>query len=210
MKLEMLSVNVARPEVLALAGERKIMSAIAKKPVAGPDIRILAGTLEGDAVADRRVHGGPDKAVYAYAADNWPWWRDEHGFTCAPGAFGENLTLSGADETQIRIGDRFQWGEALLEVAQPREPCFKFQIHTGRRESAALMTVSGRCGWYLRVLQPGAAAVNAPMERILASDGPTIRETFHALVNHNTRDEERQRIAAHPALARSFRFGLLR
>src|SRR5262245_16335871 len=130
MKLALLSVNVSQPKVLARVGEEVVMSAIGKAPVATQDIRVLKETLEGDRVADPTVHGGADKAVYAYPADNWPWWQNEHALACRPGAFGENLTLSGADETGVRIGDRFSWGDALLEVSQPRQPCFKFQLHT--------------------------------------------------------------------------------
>jgi MOSC domain-containing protein YiiM len=210
MKLALLSVNVSQPKLLAQVDEQVVMSAIGKEPVATKDIRVLKETLDGDRVADRTVHGGADKAVYAYPADNWPWWRNEHGLACRPGAFGENLTVEGADESGVRIGDQFSWGDALLEVSQPRQPCFKFQLHTGRPEAAALMTIHARCGWYFRVIREGLAPVAGVLERTHASDGPSVREAFIAAMHRRTSEEDRNRIAGHPALARSFRAALLR
>jgi MOSC domain-containing protein YiiM len=210
MTLALLSVNVAQPRVLAHVDGEPVLSAIGKQPVSGHEIRVLKETLDGDRVADPTVHGGADKAVYAYPADNWPWWESEHGFSCRPGAFGENLTVSGADEVQVRIGDRFAWGEAVLEVSQPRQPCFKFALHSGRPEAGTVMTLSGRCGWYFRVIEEGVAPVTGPLARILESDGPTVRETFIAAMHRRTSEEERRRIADHPALSRAFRAALLR
>lgn len=210
LELQLRSVNVAQPSVLATIDGEEIRSGIAKRPVAGPEIRVLAETLEGDRVADRSVHGGPDKSVYAYSADHWDWWQHEHGLACRPGTFGENLTLTGADETEIRIGDRFAWGEAVLEVSQPRQPCFKFPLHTGMAQSGALMTLSGRCGWYLRVIRQGAAPVAGALTRVHASDGPSVRESFIAVQHRKTSAEARARMAAHPAMAAAFRQALLR
>jgi MOSC domain-containing protein YiiM len=210
MKLALLSVNVSLPKPLAQVDDQIVMSAIGKGPVTTREIRVLWETLEGDAVADRAVHGGADKAVYAYPADNWPWWRTEHALACKPGAFGENLTVEGADESGVRIGDQFSWGDALLEVSQPRQPCFKFQLHTGRPDAAALMTIHARCGWYFRVIREGIAPVAGILKRTHASDGPSVREAFIAAMHRRTGEEDRKRIAAHPALARSFRATLLR
>jgi MOSC domain-containing protein YiiM len=145
-----------------------------------------------------------------YSADHWGWWTNEHGLICTTGTFGENLTLTGADETEIRIGDRFAWGEAILEVSQPRQPCFKFPLHTGEPRSAALTTISGRCGWYLRVIRQGAALVKGTLTRIHAGDGPSVREAFVAVQHRKTSAEDRARMAAHPAMAAAFREALLR
>ena len=210
MTLALLSANVAQPRVLAHVDGEPVLSAIGKQPTSLTEIRVFKETLDGDRVADRTVHGGADKAVYAYLADNWPWWEGEHDLSCRPGAFGENLTVSGADETQVRIGDRFRWGEAVLEVSQPRQPCFKFQLHAGRQAAAALMTLSGRCGWYFRVIEEGMAPVTGPLARVGESDGPTVREAFVAAMHRRTSEDERRRIADHPAMARAFRATLLR
>lgn len=210
MNLDVLSVNVARPRVLAVIDGEEVISAIDKKPVMLPQIAVGKTNLEGDGQADLSVHGGPDKAVYAYPADNWTWWRGDPAFEAYPGAFGENLTLSGADETGVRIGDRFRWGSALMEISQPRQPCFKLQILARRMDIAQLLTLSGRCGWYLRVLEPGVAPVGAPLTRVAEGEGVSVRETFLAAFNRRVPQETREAIAAHPALARAWKRALLR
>src|SRR5882724_7357343 len=181
LELRILSVNVARPRLLALDNGETFTSAIGKQPLAARTVTVGRTNLDGDAQADLEHHGGAVKAVYAYPADHWPWWETEHGFSCRPGAFGENLTLEGADETSVAIGDRFEWGEALLEITQPRVPCFKFQFHSARADAGALMTLSARCGWYFRVLAEGTAPVGgACLNRTAIGEGPSVREAFIA------------------------------
>ena len=183
MQLRVLSVNVSRPKVIAVVNGDSVLSGIAKKPLGLANVSVSALNIEGDQQADLTVHGGPDKAVYAYAASHWPWWEREHHLPCAPGTFGENLTLDTGDETEVSIGDRFLWGDVEMEVAQPRAPCFKFGLHTGRSDAAQLMAVSGRCGFYLRVTRAGRAQVeNAVLERSYASGAATVREAFHAVL----------------------------
>lgn len=205
MPLKLLSVNIARPKIIGTVNGEDIHSAIAKQP-AGGSLLVSATGIEGDAVADPSVHGGLDKAVYAYPADNWAWWEREHAIACAPATFGENLTLEGADETQIHIGDRFQWGEAILEVAQPRGPCFKLGIHTGKPDAPQVMTLSGRTGWYCRVLQPGRPGTT--ITRIYASNSPNVREAFFARHNRDVSKDLLERVRAAPALAENWRRGV--
>ncbi len=204
MQLKLLSVNIAKPKIIATVNGEAVMSAIGKRPVHGP-VFVSETGIEGDEVADRLKHGGPDKAVYVYPADHWPWWEGEHNLACAPATFGENLTLQGADETQMRIGDRFQWGEAVLEVAQPRGPCFKLAIHTGNPRAPQIMTLSGRTGWYCRVLQPGRAGAN--FVRIATGDAPSVREAFFARHDPAAPRELVARVVACPALAENWRQG---
>jgi len=209
--LKLISVNVARPRVIGYARGLPVHSGIAKRPVAAHTIEVGQTNLAGDAQADLSVHGGLDKAVYAYPAEHWPWWEREHGFACHAGRFGENLTLEGAHETAVRIGDRFAWGETILEVSQPRTPCFKLQIHAGRAEIAGLMTVSGRCGWYFRVIATGAAPTgNATLTRIAWSDGPSVAETFAAMTNPRFDRARRAIISECQALTGSWRDALAR
>jgi len=205
--MQLLSVNVARPKRIATINGEEIYSAIGKKPVTG---RVFVGVngIEGDEVGDPSVHGGPDKAVYAYPADNWPWWEREHNLPCAPATFGENLTLEGADENTIRIGDRFQWGDCVLEVAQPRWPCFKLGIHTGRPDAPQIMTLSGLCGWYLRVLQEGLSGTT--ITRIFTSDAPSVREAFFARHNPHFSKDAVARVHDTPALAENWRQAVAR
>jgi MOSC domain-containing protein YiiM len=207
VQLRLLSVNIARPQIIATVKGEDIVSAIGKKPVSD-SVFVSRTGIEGDAVGDPSVHGGPDKAVYAYPADNWPWWERELGLACAPATFGENLTLQGADESGIRIGDRFQWGDAILEVAQPRGPCFKLGIHTGRPEAPQLMTLSGRVGWYLRVLKEGLSGTT--ITRIFASDAPSVRDAFFARHNPAASRDLVARVHDAPALAENWRKALAR
>lgn len=197
MKLRILSVNVDRPRTIAMMNGAPVRSGIGKRPV-GRD-RIFAGktNLEGDGQADLTVHGGPDKAVYAYPASHWPWWENEHRLACAPATFGENLTLESGDETEICIGDRFVWGDAELEVAQPRAPCFKLAIHTLRPDAPSLMTASGRCGFYLRVTREGDVPIEAAyLTRSFASGSATVRDAFFAVLGKAPVESLRQVLAA--------------
>lgn len=206
MKLRILSVNVGRPKTIALMNGERVLSGIGKKLAGRDSVFVGRANIEGDGQADLSVHGGPDKAVYAYSADHWPWWEREHSLACAPGTFGENLTVEGADETRISIGDRFAWGDVELEVAQPRAPCFKFNIHTQRADAAQLMTLSGRCGFYLRVTKEGFAPVEgAALWRSFASGGVNVREAFFAGLQPRAERDSLRRVLAAPALAENWR-----
>ncbi|HSM95076.1 MAG TPA: MOSC domain-containing protein [Rhizomicrobium sp.] len=174
-----------------------MLSGIAKRPLDRDRVHVDRLNIDGDGQADLTVHGGPDKAVYAYCASHWPWWEAEHHLACKPGTFGENLTLESGDETEICIGDRFRWGDVEMEVAQPRAPCFKFAIHTRRDNAAPLMTVSGRCGFYLRVIREGFAPVeNAALERVHASGAANVREAFFAVLGKTSEDSLRRVLEA--------------
>jgi MOSC domain-containing protein YiiM len=212
LALTLLSVNVGRPRIIGERDGAPIISAFVKTPVTAPVIRVGHMALDGDEQADRDNHGGPDCAVYAYPADHWEWWEKEHRFPCAPGTFGENLTLGGADEATIAIGDRFRWGEAVLEVSQPRTPCYKFQHVSGRADGPALMTLSGRCGWHFRVVAPGEAPVKGgQLVRVQTSGGPRVRDVFLAASDRRTEPEARLWLAAAaPALSLEWRRKLRR
>lgn len=206
LELRILSVNVALPE---FAGERNgepFYSAFRKRPVVTPSIEVSELGLAGDGHADLSVHGGPDRAVYAYPADNWAWWDREHDFPSAAGVFGENLTVSGADETEVRIGDRFSWGPVLLEVSQPRTPCHKLQRFSRRDDASTLMTLSGRTGWHFRVLTPGTAPAKlGRLERIELGGGPNVRELYLAAWDRQLSRERREELARTPALSEAWR-----
>lgn len=176
--LSLVAVNIARPRVIATQRGTDVLSGIDKRPLQGGTVFVGKTGIDGDGQADLENHGGLEKAVYAYPTANWPWWESKLQVSCRPGLFGENLTLSGADETGIRIGDRFQWGDAVLEVSQPRAPCFKLDIHMDRPNASQVMTLAARCGWYLRVLNEGSAPVEGELVRLFQSDSPTIREAF--------------------------------
>lgn len=205
MRLRILSVNVGRPKIVALMNGEPVRSGIGKRPVGRDRVFVDKLNIDGDGQADLTVHGGFDKAVYAYPASHWPWWETEHHLACSPGTFGENLTLESSDETEICIGDRFRWGDVEMEVAQPRAPCFKFAIHTQRSDAPQLMTLTGRCGFYLRVTQEGfAPAEDAWLERIHASGAANVREAFFAVLGR-VPNEILKHVLAAPGLAESWR-----
>src|SRR5881628_2497792 len=124
--MSVISANVGLPQNI-LIGERSVATGIFKQPVGGR-VRVGKVNLDGDRQADLRVHGGPDKAVYAYAHEDTAFWERELGRELGPAAFGENLTTEGMDLTNAPIGERWAVGSALLEVCQPRFPCFKLGI----------------------------------------------------------------------------------
>jgi MOSC domain-containing protein YiiM len=158
------SVNAGRPRQLAARGGRAIMSAIGKTPVAGR-VRVEGVNVAGDDQADRRVHGGPDKAVYAYAAEDTDWWAGELGRDdLGPGVFGENLTLRGVDVTGALVGERWRVGDVELEVCQPRLPCFKLGLRFGDPGMLKRFAVAGRPGAYLRILREGALGAGDAVE----------------------------------------------
>lgn len=205
LKLRVVSVNVALPRVVGERDGEPLISAFHKRPVTAATIAVGALGLAGDAQANLEKHGGPDRAVYCYPADNWAWWENEKRFPCAPGTFGENLTLEGADEDAIFIGDRFAWGETLLEVSQPRTPCHKLQRFSGRDDASAIMTLSGRCGWHFRVLATGTAPVKSGLlARMARSGGPSVREIFLAGSDRRTDPARRFALANAPGLAEAW------
>ncbi len=201
----LISVNIARPRVIARRHGTDVLSGIDKRPVTGGTVLVGGSGIEGDGQADLENHGGIDKAVYAYPAANWAWWESEAEIACRPGLFGENLTLSGGDETEVRIGDRFAWGDVVLEVSQPRAPCFKLGIHLSRPDAPQVMTLAGRCGWYLRVAREGAAPVGGDLVRVVSSDSPTVREAFCAVFSSALDMALLRRIHEAPALSPAWR-----
>ena len=151
------------PEYLGDFRGHRITSGIAKRPVSAEYLWLSSLNLEGDAQADLEVHGGPDKAVYAYPSEHLPKWAAELGQDLGPAPFGENLSTAGGTEDDVCIGDRWYWGDAVLEVCQPRSPCFKLTMHRGRGDIGRLLRASNRTGWYLRVLQEGRVPVAGPI-----------------------------------------------
>lgn len=209
--VRIVSVNVGRPAHLGTHQGSPVQSAIAKQPVPLPSLALTAENLAGDRQADLRVHGGPDKAVFAYPSEHLAAWARELGpGGFAPGAIGENLTTAGWTEPDVCIGDTWRWGDALLQVSQPRSPCFKLGLATGRPEIVRLFEELGRSGWYLRVLQPGEvptagsiAVETLDPRRLSVSRAQRLRQ------RGGGEADEIAAAAAHPALAASWRAGLL-
>jgi MOSC domain-containing protein YiiM len=135
-------------------GRRTVTTGIWKTPVDGR-VAVRGVNLAGDDQADRSVHGGPDKAVYAYASEDTAWWEELVDTELGPGAFGENLTTRGLDLGDARIGDRWRVGTTLLEVRQTRIPCFKLGLRMGNPRFLKAFAQAGRPGAYLGILEEG-------------------------------------------------------
>ncbi|GJD57878.1 MOSC domain-containing protein [Methylobacterium dankookense] len=168
MSAERVTIGAVLTGGCAPLGNAGALSGIAKTPVERP-VRIGPEGLEGDAQADRRHHGGPEKAVHHYARDHYPAWRAELGGAAAaplerPGAFGENLSTLGLTEAEICVGDLWRAGTALLQVSQARQPCWKLDHRFGTPGMARRVQASGRTGWYYRVLEPGTVAAGDSLQ----------------------------------------------
>jgi MOSC domain-containing protein YiiM len=152
--MHVVSVNVGVPREVEWRRDA-VTTAIHKAPVAGR-VAVRYLNLEGDRQADLRVHGGPDKAVYAYPTEHYAFWREELPGTALPwGAFGENLSIEGLSEQAVRIGDLLRIGTAELRVTQPRMPCFKLNARFQRPDMVKRFLQAGRTGFYLAVSKEG-------------------------------------------------------
>ena len=152
--MKVLSVNVGKPQEHEWRGLR-VKTAIFKSPVEGP-VAVRKLDLAGDEQADLTVHGGADKAVYAYPHEHYTYWQSQlPGYSLTLGNFGENLTVSGLTEEDIHIGDQLQIGTARFTVTQPRTPCYKLGVRFNREDMTKRFYESRRFGFYLRVLREG-------------------------------------------------------
>ncbi|WP_379921061.1 MOSC domain-containing protein [Erythrobacter sp. R86502] len=160
-------------------------SAIVKRPRDGA-VQVLMEGLAPDEQADRSVHGGPEMALHLYPLDHYEWWRTQIGDHPAleePGGFGSNLAVAGLLEHDVHIGDRFRVGTALIEVSQPRQPCWKIEHRFGQKGMVARIVKTGRCGWYFRVLEIGEVAAGDALERVqIGITDWTVARVFNALV----------------------------
>ncbi|WP_090586352.1 MULTISPECIES: MOSC domain-containing protein [unclassified Paenibacillus] len=162
LSFSVISVNIAQPRPLAYQS-KFISSGIDKKPVQG-SMQLSFTNLDGDGQADLVHHGGPDKALCAYPQEHYAYWERELDKTLGYGAFGENLTVAGLVETDVHIGDIFQWGEAVIQLSQPRQPCFKLSARHGVPKLPKLLEETGYTGYYFRVLREGAVSAQEPLQ----------------------------------------------
>jgi MOSC domain-containing protein YiiM len=171
-------------------GAKGHASAIAKMRAEGP-WQITRVGLVGDAQANLKNHGGPEKAVHHYPRDHYDVWRSEigaHALLDEPGAFGENISTTGWTERSVHIGDIVRFGSALLQVSQGRQPCWKLNVRFGRDDVAYRTQASGRTGWYYRVLEEGTAA---PEDRFVLVDRPRPEWPLSRLIALLYREKDR-------------------
>jgi MOSC domain-containing protein YiiM len=186
---------VGRPAPLG-PPELGVVSGIAKARVdSGATLALTHLNLEGDGQADLTVHGGPEKAVYVHPSEHLAGWAGDLGEPALAGgphpvaAFGENVSSRGVTEDDVRIGDVWAWGTALLQVCQPRWPCQKLTLHRASSRVGSIMRATGRTGWYLRVLQPGTVPAAGP---ITVADvhpaGVTVGDAHRAMLDRHPED----------------------
>jgi MOSC domain-containing protein YiiM len=168
MNGSVLSVNVAEIREVPRGG-RMVPTGIWKVPVDGR-VAVRGVNVEGDKQADRAVHGGPDKALYAYAREDTDWWERELGRELPHGAFGENLTLTGVDVSGALIGERWRVGTVLLEVSEPRFPCWKLGVRFGDPRMLKRFSAALRPGAYLRIVDEGELAAGDAVEIVERPD----------------------------------------
>jgi len=194
--VEIVSVNVGGPREVEWRGDI-VMTSIFKEPVEGP-VTVRRLNVDGDQQSDLSVHGGPNKAVYAYHAEHYDFWRGElPDAELGWGSFGENLTVSGLPrEDAIFVGDRVRAGSAVFAVTQPRLPCFKLSIRFERADMVKRFLASGRTGFYVAVVEEGVVAAGDEIEIVSRDSGRVSVADVTRLYAHDRADLHTMRRAA--------------
>jgi MOSC domain-containing protein YiiM len=203
--VQLVSVNVGLPRDVTWHG-RAVRTSIWKNPVEGL-VRVSSLNLEGDQQSDLSVHGGPEKAVYAYPREHYEYWHRELPETdLAWGTFGENFTTEGLLESDIRIGDRIRVGSAEFLVTQPRMPCFKLGVRFGRDDMVKRFLRSGRPGFYLAVVREGEVARGNSLEIVGRDEhGVTVADIASLYARDRDNDDLLRRAVDVPALPESWK-----
>ncbi|SFI32899.1 MOSC domain-containing protein YiiM [Paenibacillus sp. UNC496MF] len=200
----LLSLNVSLLETVPF-GNKEVVTGINKKPFAGA-LRLGAAGLTGDAQGDLVFHGGPDKAVCVYSAVHFPYWTERWGRPAGAGDFGENFTVSALTETSLCIGDVVEAGGALLQVSQPRQPCYKLGMKHGLPSLQLDVQESGYTGFYFRVLEEGDVAQGDRLVLRHRSDaGVTVAEANRVMHRDQKDRDGIARLLALPELSESWR-----
>lgn len=203
--MKLLSVNVSQPKDVACDG-KMVRTGIFKEPVEGR-VWLRKLGLDGDGHGDLAVHGGVDKAVYAYAIEHYEYWKRELGRDKLPfGQFGENFTVEGLLEEEVHVGDVLQIGGTQVQATQPRVPCFKLGLKMGLATFPKLFLASERSGFYLRVIEEGDIGAGDSIERIRLDPARlSIKEVHHLYYFDNSNRQEVKRVLDVTALSESWR-----
>ena len=198
------SVRIGTPKPLAYRS-KFVQSAIFKEEVLYP-IQVILTNLEGDVQADTLHHGGPDKAVCAYAAENYAFFTEKIGQVFPHGSFGENLTISGLREDAIMIGDIFSIGECTLQVSQPREPCYKIAARHNIAQLPVWIKQTGYTGYYFRVLNEGILQTgDSAILKERGAGGITVAEANAIMYSNDVTSEQISQLLNEKALSASWR-----
>jgi MOSC domain-containing protein YiiM len=203
--MKVVSVNVGMPrEIMTKMGP--VTTGIFKQPIAGP-VMIRTLNLDGDRQADLNVHGGPQKAVYGYPTEHYPYWHEQlPQTTTTPGMFGENLTTEGLFEDSLYIGDRLKVGNAVVEVTQPRMPCYKLALRFERDDMIKRFLASGKSGFYFSVVEEGIVSSGSRIE-IVSRDGfkVSVSDITRLYISHEPDTELLERAVSVQALPQSWK-----
>jgi MOSC domain-containing protein YiiM len=202
--MRLISVCVGVPRAADWKG-KPVTTGIFKQPVDGR-VMMRSLNLDGDRQADLTVHGGPEKAVYAYPVEHYAYWRQEFSNDELPwGAFGENLTVEGLLESEVNIGDRFRIGTAEVMVTQPRFPCFKLNLKFGRDDMVKRFLNSRLSGIYFSVVQEGEIGAGDAITLVSRDEhNVTVADIVQIYVREASDDLVRRAIQV-PALAADLR-----
>jgi MOSC domain-containing protein YiiM len=211
MLARIVALHIGQPQTRGQPGatdpmERPWTSGIFKLPVAHP-LWLSRTGFAGDGQADLRHHGGPEKAVFVYPIVHYPTWQQElHRTDFTPGAFGENVIVDGLTETDVCIGDIYAMGSARVQLSQPRQPCWKPARRWQIKDLALRIQVSGRTGWYVRVLDEGEVAPGASIQLLDRLHPEWTVSRANTIMHHQRHDQmAAAALAACAALAPSWR-----
>ncbi|WP_318309962.1 MOSC domain-containing protein [Flagellimonas crocea] len=187
--MKVISTNLGRPTKIVWNG-KETTTGIYKFPVKHP-IVLDSADVQGDTVVDRKYHGGTYKACYLFSADHYPFWKAKYPLLEWDwGMFGENLTVEGLDESKLKIGSIYKMGGALIQISQPREPCYKLGIRFGDQNILKQFIDHGLPGTYVRVLEPGEVSIGDGLELMEESKNPLTVQQFYRLLFAKTKDPE--------------------
>jgi MOSC domain-containing protein YiiM len=202
--MKVVSVNVGLPREVHYKG-MTVTTGIYKDPVQG-SVAVRTLNLDGDRQADLSVHGGPEKAVYAYPLEHYDYWRHELGVDLTYGIFGENLTTEGLSEEQLNIGDELRVGTALLRVTQPRMPCYKLAMRFDRDDLIKRFLASRKSGIYFSVVEEGEVSAGAPISFITRDpNGVLVSDITQLFADRGANTALLERAVKVPALPVSWR-----
>ncbi|ARK30628.1 MOSC domain-containing protein [Halalkalibacter krulwichiae] len=195
-KGKVLSLNVGKSKNIAELDEKEVLSAIYKHSVEESVLFLSKSGIYGDEQADLLNHGGSDKAVCIYPIEHYAYWQSKLKIRLSHGAFGENVTLAGLTEENCHIGDIFKWGEAVVQVSQPRRPCYKVAKRHQIKKLPLIIQTTGYSGYYVRVLQEGYVSKKDPFELLDQLTDFSIKYinkiTYHEKGNLQAREQLRQ------------------
>lgn len=204
MNARLVSLNVGEPKPLAYRGKH-VQSGFRKSPEPG-GLWLGETGLEGDGQADLENHGGPEKAVCVYPLEHYPYWQERLERPLEPGAFGENFSTEGLLESDVCIGDVYRVGGALVQVSQPRQPCYKMAARHGVKELALWVLETGFTGFYFRCLEPGEVRMGEEISLVRRARTPVSLAEANRVMHHDKRDVESiELLLAVPELAASWR-----